>query len=102
MKRDKCTYLQNRKRLTDLENELLVAGGVGKAWGEGTVKEFGMDTDTLLYLKWITSKDLLYGTGNSAQCYVAAWMGGKFWGEWIHVDAWLGIFPAHLELSQHC
>ena len=33
---------------------------------------------TLLYLKWITNKDLLYSTGNSAQCYMAAWMGGEF------------------------
>ena len=40
---------------------------------------------TLLYLKWITNKDLLYTTGNSAQCYVAAWMDGKWRGEWIHV-----------------
>ena len=37
-----------------------------------------MDMYTLLYLKWITNKDLLYGIGNSAQCYVAAWMGGEF------------------------
>ena len=37
-----------------------------------------MDTDTLLCLKCITNKDLLYSTGNSAQCYVAAWMGGEF------------------------
>ena len=29
----------------------------------------------VLYLKWITNKDLLYTTGNSAQCYMAAWMG---------------------------
>ena len=35
----------------------------------------------LLYLKWITNKNLLYSTGNSAQCYVAAWMGGEFGGE---------------------
>ena len=28
-----------------------------------------------LHLKWITKKDLLYSTGNSAQCYVAAQMG---------------------------
>ena len=28
---------------------------------------------TLLYFKWITNKDLLYGTGHSAQCFVAAW-----------------------------
>ena len=27
---------------------------------------------TVLYLKWITNKDLLYSTGNSTQCYVAA------------------------------
>ena len=32
---------------------------------------------TLLYLKWIINKDLLYSTGNSAQAYVAAWMGGE-------------------------
>ena len=32
---------------------------------------------TLLYLKWITNNILLYSTGNSAQCHVAAWMGGE-------------------------
>ena len=32
--------------------------------GEGIVKEFGMDMYTLLYLKWITNKDLLSSTGN--------------------------------------
>ena len=32
---------------------------------------------TLLYLKWITDKDLLDSTRNSAQYYVAAWMGGS-------------------------
>ena len=26
--------------------------------------------------KWITSKDLLYSTGNSAQCYTAVWREG--------------------------
>ena len=31
----------------------------------------------LLYLKWITNKDLVYSTGYSVQCYVAAWMGGE-------------------------
>ena len=36
-----------------------------------------MDMYTLLYLKWITNKDLLYSTGNSVQCYVAAWMEGE-------------------------
>ena len=36
---------------------------------------------TLLYLKWIISKDLLYSPGNSAQCYMAVWMGGEFGGD---------------------
>ena len=40
------------------------------------VKEFGMDMYTLLYVKWKTNKALLRSTGNSAQCYVVAWMGG--------------------------
>ena len=43
--------------------------------GGGIVRDFGMDRHTLLYFKWITNKDLLYSTGNSAQCYVVAWMG---------------------------
>ena len=40
---------------------------------------------TLLYLKWIANKDLLYSTGNSAQCYVATWMAGEFRGELVHM-----------------
>ena len=44
-----------------------------------------IQSQSLLYLEWITNKDLLYSTGNSAQCYVADWMGGGFGGEWIHV-----------------
>ena len=70
--------------------------------GEGIVREFGMVMYTLLYLKWKTNKDLLYSTKNSAQYYVAAWMGGEFGGEWIHVYVWLSPFTVHLKLSQHC
>lgn len=40
---------------------------------------------TLLHLKRITSKDLVYRKWNSAQCYVAAWMGGSL-GEDRHMD----------------
>ena len=32
----------------------------------GIVREFVMDVYVLLYLKWITNKDLLYSTGDSA------------------------------------
>ena len=56
---------------------------------------------TLLYFKWLTNNDLLSSIGNSAPCYVAAWMGGEFVGEWIHVYVWLSHFTVHLKLSQH-
>ena len=62
---------------------------------------FWMDRYTLLYLKLITNKNLLYSTWNSAQCYVATQIGGEFGEEWIHVYVWLRPFAVHLKLSQH-
>ena len=62
----KWIYVQNTR---DPQNEFMVAGR--KDVGEGTVKEFGMDMNTLLYLKRIPNKDLLYSTWNSAQYYAA-------------------------------
>ena len=47
----------------------MVAGWTG--WRGGIDREFGMDMYTLIYLKWITNKDILDSTWNSAQCYVA-------------------------------
>ena len=52
---------------------------------EGIVREFGTDKYILLYLKCIIHKDLLYSTGNSAQCYVTAWMAGTCGGDGKHV-----------------
>ena len=52
--------------------------------GKGIVRQFEMDRYTLLYFKWMTIKILLYSTKNSAQYYLAAWMGGEFDGEWMH------------------
>ena len=57
----------------------------GGGMGEGIVKESGMDMDTLLDFTWRTSKDLLDSTGDSAQCHVAAWLGGEFGGECVCV-----------------
>ena len=68
--------------------------------GERIGREF-VNMYTLLNLKWITNKYLIYSTCNSAQGYVAAWMGGEFRGEWIHVYVWLSPFTVHLKLSQH-
>ena len=53
---------------------MMVPGGKDRG---GIVRESGMDMDTRLYLTWRTSKDLLDSTGNSAQCHVAAGMGGE-------------------------
>ena len=56
-----------------------------ECWGKGIVREFRIDLYTLPYLKWITNKELLYRSGNSAQCYVTGWIEGEFGREWIQV-----------------
>ena len=45
-----------------------------------------MDMYARLYLKWITNRALLQSTGNSAQCYVAARMGGEFGGRMDYIS----------------
>ena len=47
----------------------------------------------------MTNKDLLHSTWNSAQCYVAACMGGEFRAEWNHVCVWLSPSAVYLTLS---
>ena len=74
----------------------------GKGWKEGIVRQFEMDMYTLLYLKWVTNRDLLCSTWNSARGSVAAWLGGACGGERIHAYVWLSPFVVHLKLSQHC
>ena len=51
-------------------NLWLLGGRVGR----GEVRDFGIDMYTLLCLKQITNKDLLYSTGNPAQYYVTTIM----------------------------
>ena len=68
---------------------------------EGIVRVSGMDMYILLCLKWISDKDLLYSTWNSAQCYVAAWMGGSLGRNGQLMYVWLCPFTVHLKLSQH-
>ena len=54
--------------------------------GEGIVREFGINMHTAIFkMDNNQQSTILYSTGNSAQCYVAASMGGEFWREWIHV-----------------
>ena len=65
-----------------------------EVWAEGIVREFGADVYTLLYLEWVTNKDLLCSTRSSSQCYVAAQMRGEFGGEWryIHIYMYVCIY----------
>ena len=53
--------------------------GLGINW------EIGIDIYTLLYIKLITNKDLLYSTGNSIQYSVMTYMGKESNKEWIYV-----------------
>ena len=70
-KRYKWTYLQNRSRGTDVENKLMVT----KGWWGGIHWKIGTDIYILLYIKYITNKDLLYSTGNSTQYSAVTHMG---------------------------
>ena len=54
-------------------------GFQGEEWGERIIRVFGMDMDTVLYLKWITNKDLLYSAWNSAPCYWGNLEGRRVW-----------------------
>ena len=44
-----------------------------KTWG--TSWKIEMDMYTLIYVEWITNKDLLYNTGNSTQYSLMAYLG---------------------------
>ena len=49
-----------------IKNFSLKGKSVG-VWGVGIVKDLGKVMYTLLYLKWITYRNLLYSTWNSAE-----------------------------------
>ena len=53
--------MQGRNRDTDAENKRMATKGV-KLWGGGGVMnwEIGIDIYTLICIKWITNKNLLY------------------------------------------
>ena len=81
--RHKTTYPQNRNRLTDIENRLVVAkeegNGGGKDW------EFGISRCKLVYIGWINNKVLLYSTGNYIQYLVINHNGKEYEKEYIYV-----------------
>ena len=58
--------LFTKQKQTHRLRELTYGHQGGRVGRGGIVREFGIDMYTLLYLKWITNKDLLYSTENSA------------------------------------
>ena len=65
LRRDDTNELNYKiERLTLSENKFMVAAGEG--CGTGIVRGFLMDMYTLLYLKWISNKNVPCNTGNSA------------------------------------
>ena len=86
----------NKMRISDSQTWRANYG----CWEEGIVREFGMDVDTLLYLKMDNQQAPMFSTGNSAQC--GSLDGRAFGGEWIHVYVWLSPFTVYPKLKQHC
>ena len=59
----------------------------------GVKQEQDVSLYTLLHLKWISNKILPRSTGNSARCYVVAWMGGEFG---VHVHGYMYMYRIHV------
>ena len=55
-----------------------------EGWG-GKDWEVGISRCKLVYIKQITTKDLLYSTGNSTQYSVMTYMGKESKKDWIYV-----------------
>ena len=64
--------------MTDVEQTY----GYRRERDQGIDGEIWIDIYTLLYIKHITNKDLLYSTGNSTQYSVKIYVGNKSKKEW--------------------
>ena len=88
-----CLYRKKIKRKTFLRKKLNAYVEISNLF---FMNQLAMNNIKSIY------EDLVYSTWNSTQCYVAAWMGGEFGGEWILAYIWLSPFAVHLKLPQHC
>ena len=57
----------------------------GERRGRDKLEEFGIKIYTLLYIKQITNKDLLYNTGNYTQYLVVTYNGKESKKEYIYI-----------------
>ena len=77
------THLQNKKRLTHIENRFVFAKDEGR--GRGVDWEFGISRCKLLYKGWINNKVLLYSTGNYIQCPVINHNGKEYEKKYVYI-----------------
>ena len=71
-------------------------GEKGMGW---TGKQIDTYTLLILFIKWITNKNLLYSTRNSIQCCVVTKLRRKFKREGIYIYIYMYIYMAD---SLHC
>ena len=70
LKNDKTSLFTKQKKTHRLLREKKIMVTRGEGWEGGIVRKLGIDMYTPLNLKWVSNKDLLYITRNSAQYYV--------------------------------
>ena len=68
---------------------------------EGINEEVGINTYTLLYIKQIPNKDLLYSTGNYTQYFIIIYK-GKESEKNRYICIYNNHFAVHLKLTQYC
>ena len=73
------SYAGNRKKLTNLDNRLVVARG------RGVDGEFGISRCKLLYIEWINNMVLLDNIGNYMQYPVINHHGKEYEKEYIYI-----------------
>ena len=71
-------------------------GGDGQGSRGGINCKIGTDINTLLYIKLITNKGLLYSTGNSTLSSVMAYMGKESKKEYIYIQEIYFAIPLKL------
>ena len=92
------SYLQSRNRDKDIGKTHMDTKGERRA---GMYREFGLCIYTVLCIKWIINKNLLYTTGNSTWYSVESYMGRKSKKEGIYLCVWLIHFVQQKLTQQH-
>ena len=77
------TCLQNRDRC------IKQIYGDRRGKGGGINQEYGIKIHTLLYIKKMTNKDLLYSTGNSTQYLIRAYNGKESKNTHTHIHTYI-------------